>query len=120
MRVPVETRRWWIPWSWSYRQVSHLRWVLRIKPTPSGRAESALSHGAVSPAPSPTLSFSSLFLTLTIDSEENNSKKHFSRLLTCQSSNLEVRGRLGITGLVSQAVWAGRSHRSPDREEPKV
>lgn len=41
-----------IPWNWSSRQFRVATWVLRIKPSSSGRTAKTLSCGAISPAPS--------------------------------------------------------------------
>lgn len=48
-------RRHWISWEWSYQQLWGIIWMLGIKPRCSGRADSALNCGAISPA------FSSFF-----------------------------------------------------------
>jgi hypothetical protein len=50
-RVPMPkeaTRGHWIPWDWSYRQLSATVWVLIIEPWSSGRAVRTLNHWAIS------------------------------------------------------------------------
>lgn len=61
--VPTEDRRGCQnPWNWNYRQLWATVWGLGIDPEFSGRASSALTHWATSPAPREAASCSGCWL----------------------------------------------------------